>query len=560
MSGWKIPRGRGQVLWVAASLLVSIGLLGWFAYQAVTGWERTATLLAHRRAEESAELLALALTRDMRAVQTSVLMSAGWDESMIDAPFDVSPVVASAFARYPYPETFVAADGALRADRMIFFNRADRSPAWMPAGEVARYPVTVGAQASVARLLIDRIRLDTGRRRRFSIFETHIGGVTYQVVVRLMYRDALRQDLAGVFGFMVNMPWVREHYFSEVARQVTAMGRVSSGHALTVMDDRGVIVAGTARGAASDAANRKTFALMFFDPLLAAVDPPDDLPLRDWAVATNDLDDPSLATAIDGARRTLLAAAVSAIVLVAGVVLTARATRASARLAELRTDFVSTVTHELKTPIATIRAVGDTLVSGRLATPDAHRQYAGIVVQESKRLTRLVDNLLAYARITDVTEAYSFEPLAPAVLVEDLLQRFRSTIADQGFQVTNDVPEDLPPLRADRTAMELLLDNLFDNAVRYSGSGRRIGIAGRPAGDGILLSVHDEGVGITADELAQVMRKFYRGRHAGSGGSGLGLAIANRIVGDHGGRLTIESEPSRGTTVSVLLPVEPGYV
>jgi signal transduction histidine kinase len=542
------------MLWVVVSLSISIGLLGWFAYQAVTGWERTATQLAHRRAEESADLLALALTRDMRAVQTSVLMSPHWDELMIDAPFDMSPVVASAFARYPYPETFFATGGPLRPEHLLFFNRADRSPSWMPASEASRYPVIVASHAPVARLLVERIRRDTDRRRRFSLFEAAIDGVPYQVVVRLMYRDALRQELTGVFGFMVNTSWVREHYFSEVARQVTAMGRVTNGDSLMVLDDRGEVVAGASRSAVMERANRKEFAFLFFDPLLATVDPPDDLPLRSWAVAASDLDDPSLASAIDGARRTLLAAGASALMLVLGVVLTARAARTRARLSELRTDFVSTVTHELKTPIATLRAVGDTLVSGRLTTPEAHRQYAGLIVQESKRLTRLVDNLLAYSRITDVTEAYSFEPLAPEALVDELLQRFRSTIDDQGFDVVEDVPETLPPVYADRTAMELLFDNLLDNAIRYSGASRRLAIVARPAGEAVALSVRDEGIGIPADELPHITRRFYRGRRAGSGGSGLGLAIASRIVRDHGGRLSIESEPGRGTTVTVLLP------
>ena len=159
-----------------------------------------------------------------------------------------------------------------------------------------------------------------------------------------------------------------------------------------------------------------------------------------------------------------------------GLVLTARAARDSARLAEMRSDFVSTVTHELKTPIATIRAVGDTLVRGRISEPRALREYAELVVQEAKRLTRLVENLLAYARITDVTEVYAFEPLVLRDLVDEALKGFGAQLVEAGFDVQIDVPDDLPPIRGDQTALRLALDNLVDNAIRYSGTGRWIGL------------------------------------------------------------------------------------
>jgi two-component system phosphate regulon sensor histidine kinase PhoR len=221
----------------------------------------------------------------------------------------------------------------------------------------------------------------------------------------------------------------------------------------------------------------------------------------------------------------------------------------------MRSEFVSTVTHELKTPIATIRAIGDTLVKRRVVDPGALHEYAQLVVQESKRLTRLVENLLAYARITDVTEAYAFEPIALVNAVEDGLQTFRPQLTEAGFDVHVDLPQDLPAVRADRTAIALVLDNLIDNAMRYSGSSRWLEIRAAPRPDRlVLLEVCDRGKGIPKDEIGQVTRRFYRGRGAASGGSGLGLAIVGRIVTDHGGRLVIDSEPGRGTTVGVVLP------
>src|SRR5205085_11102695 len=152
-----------------------------------------------------------------------------------------------------------------------------------------------------------------------------------------------------------------------------------------------------------------------------------------------------------------------------------------------------------------------------------------LVVQEAKRLTRLVDNLLALSRITDVTEVYMFEPLAVDSLVDTTLQEFGQQLALAKFETQVDIPADLPAVRADRTAMGLLLDNLVDNAIRYSPQVRALRIDARRDGSKVVIEVADKGRGIPEDELDLVTRKFYRGRQQTPNGSGLGLAIVKRI-------------------------------
>ena len=189
-----------------------------------------------------------------------------------------------------------------------------------------------------------------------------------------------------------------------------------------MLDERGTRVAG-ADAPAGGGTVRRSFPLLFLDPLLVASDPPLDLPVHEWAVNVAVESDAALATAIGIANRALAVAAFAAAALTLGLVLSVRAARASAELSAMRSDFVSTVTHELKTPIATIRAIGDTIVSGR-ATGPVLLECAHLVVQESKRLTRLVDNLLAYSRITDITEAYLFEPTEVSELLGAVVQGF----------------------------------------------------------------------------------------------------------------------------------------
>ncbi|MEI6666546.1 MAG: HAMP domain-containing sensor histidine kinase [Acidobacteriota bacterium] len=553
VASWSV---RSVTIGLTFGVCVSVGALLWFGYRAVYQWERSATLLAESRASESVDMLVKALSSDMRGVQEKILSSPGLDEFILDPPYHLRNLAASAFARYPYPEAFFAWRVQTPPNAMTFFNRADRPPPWaMAAKTTDPFPVTVGEFPSVGRMLFDRIRLDADRGRRFSIFEMTVAGVPYQVVARLLYRDAFREQLEGVFGFTVNLPWVRQRYFSEVTSQVARIRPSEGSASLAVVDDRGARVAGAALTEAGGQTFRRWFPLMFFDPLLIAPDPPSDLSRDSLGVQVGLRDSPALAAATTAASRTLVMAALAAAALALGLVLSVRAARASAELAGMRSDFVSTVTHELKTPIATIRAIGDTLVSGRVTGQRAFADYAQLVVQEAKRLGRLVDNLLAYARVTDVTEVYAFEPLDLAVVIEDVIDAFRVPLEEQRFSVEIEMPADLPPVRGDRMALTLMFDNLVDNAIRYSGDVRMLAIRARREGRTVQIDVRDRGVGIPETELAMVTRKFYRGRSAGSGGSGLGLSIAVRIVRDHRGALTIASVVDAGTTVGVTLPL-----
>lgn len=582
--------------WLAAGVCISVAILCWFGYRAMIGWERSARLLADRRANQAADLLLTALSRDMRGVQHQVLSSTYWDAFLADPSADITTLVAGAFARYPYPESFFAWRGEPRPNGVLLFTRSDRKPAWLPETgpgddglvdekeaavnvNASQFPVAIRRDPLITRMLVDRIEKDAALGRRFSVFETRIGGVPYQVIARLVYGDAFREKLQAAFGFTVNLPWVREHYFPELTRQVARIA-ADPDLGVSVVDDRGQPVVGSPAGAAENMIVRRGFPLTFFDPWLVALDPPPDLSNASWDVQVRMDTDATLSATIAGVNRTLIFSAAAASVLALGLVLTARAVRESERLTELRSEFVSTVTHELKTPIATIRAAGDTIVRGRITSAEGLREYAELVVQEAKRLGRLVDNLLAYARITDVTELYHFDAIDVRALVDDATQEFGAQLTADKFEVLIEIPADMPSLWGDPAALRLVLRNLIDNAIRYSGQSRWLRIAARMAdardGSRVAISVSDRGIGIPEDEVHQVTRRFFRGRRttagsatpeiagpdgAGTGGSatagsGLGLAIVQRIITDHSGTLNIRGNTPAGTTVTIVLPVE----
>ena len=298
----------------------------------------------------------------------------------------------------------------------------------------------------------------------------------------------------------------------------------------------------------------RSFPLLFLDPSVSMVALGGTPPVRTWTIQTSQSPGSALVGAAQGADEALLAAGAAALTLAVGLILAIRAVRAGVALTAMRSDFVSSVTHELKTPLASIRAMADTLAR-RPIGGETIRDYAELLMQEAKRLTRLVDNLLAYARVTDVTDVYSFEPIAPAELVDDVLQNFRHPLSEREFTVEVEIPVDLPLIRADRTAMMLALDNVVDNAIRYSPQEHFIRISARRDNQHVVIEVQDRGVGISRDELSLVRRKFARGKLARADGSGLGLAIVSRIIADHQGTFVLDSESGAGTTAKVYLPI-----
>jgi signal transduction histidine kinase len=543
---------RLRIGWLATCVVASVTILAAVGYRAIAEWQRSAALLAQRRADASADQLVTAITRDMRGVQGSVLSGLHVDEMKPTVLLDLNGV-GSAFARYPYAELFFASEeGTADPESMTFYSRADRSPAWLSKpDEPTLFPVTRTHERSASRLLFERIQRSAAEGRRFATFDVNMKRVPYQVIALLTYADATHERLESVVGFVVSLDWVRQNYFQEIVAQVLRMQGPDAGLTTTVLDAHGTPVV---TGAAGDGpSSSRSFPMLFFDPSLVALDPPADLARDSWTARTAIAGDRTLVAARVGARRTLMIAAACAIVLAIGFAFTVQAVRANVRLTATRSEFVSAVTHELKTPIATIRAASETLASGRL-DPETSREYGQLAVHEAKRLTRLVDNLLAYARITDLTEAYSFELLDMRILAQQSVKEFGTQLAAVGFSVTVDVPPWLPPVRADRPSIALALGNLVDNAIRYSTDARVLTLAARATNGSVVLDVTDAGIGIPADEIQHVTHRFFRGNGAVAGGSGLGLSIVQRIVSDHAGTLSITSELGVGTTVRIVLP------
>jgi two-component system, OmpR family, phosphate regulon sensor histidine kinase PhoR len=227
------------------------------------------------------------------------------------------------------------------------------------------------------------------------------------------------------------------------------------------------------------------------------------------------------------------------------------------RLETIRRDFVANVSHELRTPIATVRSAAETLRSALATRPDAAPEFVAIIERQSERLHWLVEDLLDLARIESKQFRLALEPVSLAPVVDHILSLFRERAHDKRIHLAMEIDRDLPSGHADRRALEQVLSNLLDNAVKYGTEGASVTVRAAQEADNLRVSIHDTGVGIDAQHLPRLFERFYRvdpGRSRDVGGTGLGLSIVKHLVEAMDGRVGVESAPGEGTTFSFTLP------
>jgi two-component system phosphate regulon sensor histidine kinase PhoR len=245
-------------------------------------------------------------------------------------------------------------------------------------------------------------------------------------------------------------------------------------------------------------------------------------------------------------------------IILAGTVFLLYVNQRERRANQLKSDFISNVSHELKTPLSLIRMFGEMIALGKLKSPEKAKEYADIITRESERLTRLIDNVLDFSRMERGRSAYEFQLGSLGEVVERSLDVYRHRVEREGFKLVTKIDAGLPPAFIDENAMTLLLLNLLENAVKY-GKGE-ISVYLGQVGERLRLVVSDQGPGIPRDEQKRIFDRFYRTREArGTNvrGSGIGLALVKHIAEAHGGGVAVESEPGRGASFIVDVPLGP---
>ena len=225
------------------------------------------------------------------------------------------------------------------------------------------------------------------------------------------------------------------------------------------------------------------------------------------------------------------------------------------RLEVLRRDFVANASHELKTPVAAVRALAETLLTALPDDPEAGHRFAERIGREAERLDALVRDLLDLSRVERGT--LDAEPVDLVGLVKEVVGGYADLAEERRIKLHSELRPQLS-MRGDRAQLGLLLSNLLDNALRYTPARGTVCVRLDGAESRAVIQVSDTGQGIPAGELSRVFERFYRvdkARARQTGGTGLGLAIARHIVEGHGGVIRVESEEGRGATFTFTIPV-----
>jgi len=225
---------------------------------------------------------------------------------------------------------------------------------------------------------------------------------------------------------------------------------------------------------------------------------------------------------------------------------------------EMRREFVANVSHELRTPLSIFRGYLETLLDDPHQPPGELLRILAVMERHSDRLNALVEDVLSLAHLESPAAELDLSEIDLPEFLQEVLRDWEKRLAAKQLKSHLDAPPELPKLEADEGRLQEIIYNLLDNAVKYSQPGSRISLQAAANGDRVRISVADEGIGIRESDLPRIFERFYRADKARSrelGGTGLGLSIVKHIAQLHGGNAEAQSEPGKGTTISVNLPV-----
>ena len=271
----------------------------------------------------------------------------------------------------------------------------------------------------------------------------------------------------------------------------------------------------------------------------------------------------SLEAAVASARRRNLAISFGILLLLGvSVGFIMLSSRRAHRLATQQMEFVAGVSHELRTPLAVICSAAENLADGVIDNRDQIKRYGGLIRDEGRRLTGMVEQVLEFAGAHSGRKNYELRPIGLNRVLEDAVTACRLQLAEGGFEIERKIAAHLPMIKGDADALSSAIQNLLSNAMKYSGGSRWIGLSAEPVntanGEEVRIKVSDRGLGVTPSERERIFEPFYRGKEAQATqirGNGLGLSLVEHIITAHGGRVSVESKVGQGSRFILHLPV-----
>jgi signal transduction histidine kinase len=551
-------RGLRLAAGLAVVVAIPMAVLFYFQFRSLDDLEETSEVVLRQLSSDTAESLSRAAEDYLKRPHISVLLRITQARTEpLDLPF-IEPVFNDALVESPFVESFyVWTERGPRANQWLVFDRNSKQAASMSIEQRFREDRTVGPK------LLARLHEIGATRRAIVAFTETINGRPHYVQAQLRFEGPARDRMTSVVAFSVDAEKLRTQFIPLVMRDWMTTVQQPTGfpHLETVvLDENGSTIFASHPDHTDKMipVDERSFAIIFFDKELLEFAAPYEQHREIWGLRTSygPQPIPEIVSASTRPQQALMI--VLAIAMALGVFLVAGAAAREVRVAELKSNFVASVSHDLKTPLALIQLFAETLELGRVRTPERAQEYYRIINSESKKLTRLIENILDFSRMEAGLRPYRMEPADLRESVTKVLARMETQFSQGNFDIKTNIQPDLPRILADEGATEQAIENLLANAMKYSGESRTIEVAAKRAAGHIVVSVTDHGIGISRREQGRIFRKFYRvQRELGGGpqGTGLGLAIVDHTMRGHGGFVRVESEPDRGSTFSLHFPI-----
>lgn len=562
----QLARDRGLRLaaGLAVAVAIPVGVLFYFQFRSLSDLQRASAVVLHQLSSSTANQLVKTVQQDLKRPHLEVLLRIGQSDS---EPIDVAavePMFREGLRTNPFVDAFYiwSADDPLYGNKVLEFSR-ERPAAAGPNGQLPTAPVPVRMTAGVPEgpFLLAETRDLARYKRAILLYDAVLNGRPTLLQFQLGFDNPARDHLTSFVGFRVDVDRLRRQYFPALVSEQLRTLQVPTGFpplVVSVVDGHGQVVYSSNGSGQGRVIDERSFPLVFFDKDLLEALRPYEPQVETWQIRTGYGDETIAAIARARTAPQIGLMAILAAVMALGVFLVARAAAREVRLAELKSSFVSSVSHDLKTPLALIQLFAETLELGRLRHNDRTQEYYRIINSEARKLTRLINNILDFSKTEAGLRRYKMERLDLAAITRRVLTSLEGQFQQNQFTVTTRLPETLPPVLGDEEAVGQALENLLSNAMKYSQAQREIEVDGGQADRYAYVSVKDRGIGIPPRLRRRIFRKFYRielDDGCGPQGCGLGLAIVDHVMRAHGGFVQVDSVPGQGSTFSLHFPI-----
>jgi len=544
---------------LAVAIAIPVGVLFVFQYRALASLESTSAVVLRQLSTDTVDTAARAIESALKEPHIKVLLALPQPRVEPLDPAFVAPVLTDGLEASPFIDAFYiwtrpSTSDPLSGRWLTFDAQSADMDAAAPADRFRDNPTS-------RRALLGKLQELASLKRAIVAFSDTIDGRPHYVQAQLRWSSPAREELTSLVAFAVDAERLRTEFIPTLlATRLQSLQQPAGFPPLRLAledGDRRLVVAG--HGPDDTFVDARTFPLVFFDKELLEFAAPYEARRENWQLRTtygaNDI--PAVVSASTRPQKALMG--VVGVLMAIGVFLVVRAAAREVRVAELKSNFVASVSHDLKTPLALIQLFAETLELGRVKTPDRAQEYYRIINLEARKLTRLIENILDFSRMEAGLRPYTKQPEDIGVIVDRVVVMMAPQFTQGKFSVTVHRDEPLPAVMADVLAVERAVENLLTNALKYSGESKRIDIAVVTAGQQLQVRISDHGIGIPRQELRRIFRKFYRVQQelgGGPQGTGLGLAIVEHTMRGHGGSVSVDSTPGVGSQFTLHFPID----